>query len=716
SRTDGDGGHTTVRFDPIMTIGSGAGCSLLERVTAIQDMVRGLSFGACVRSIASDLAQQLLDGTGGDANAVTAGLSLDLSDGLFATDSSIQLTRSNGVPVAVGRAEHVPALIGTGGTIARRILLTATDVESGDPVLVVASTTEPGCSVHAEPVILLEGAGFGRVDLDHAPVDAATTRSLADSASRARAMASIAEARLLLAHATIDLAQRVLAATVDHVTGRAFRSGYLADLQVVRHRLVEATGRARVAAEYVRSVTEDWEPADPTGATAAAMHVATAASEIVQSCAQLFGGSGYLTDNWISSARDDIAAAGLMLGDPNRLRDCLRDKICGVRTLPAIVSHGRAADEHASAGIWEDVAPKIAQWDPDSTIPREAYRLFGRAGLTGLTVPVEYGGRGLEQWQALSVLREAMRFGLTGLCTSIGAQSAIALPLLLAHGTKQQRDTYVRGIVSGELVAGVALTEDNGGSDLVNTVQTRAEPVDSGWVINGHKAFVTNGPIADVILVLARTNRTAGALGMTLFAVPAQAPGCQRLPPLSTTVLRSSPTGRVVLQDCRVSRDALVGNVGYGLAYVSRIFDVERLMVAALAVAAARACVEQTRDCLSAEHGIDAHIAAELIDANVELAACDRFVERVVRHSAASGVVRLDPLIAKSTVVDLAQQVIRRCRRMVGTRILARAVLARLVADAAVFSVYGGTSETVRDAAAALILSGATRSLEPSDG
>jgi alkylation response protein AidB-like acyl-CoA dehydrogenase len=708
--------HTTVRFDPDMTTDSGAGHSLPERITAIQNMVRELSLGACVRSIAGGLAQQLLDSAGGDANAVTTGLSPDLSEGLFATNSSIQLIRCDGMQVAVGRAEHVPALIETGGTVADRVLLTAADVESGNPVLVVASTGGQDCSVHAEPNVLLAGAGFGRVDLDHTPVDVATIRSLADPAWRTRVTACIAEARLLIAHAAIELAQRVIAVTVDHVTRRAFRSGRLADLQVVRHRLVEATGRARVATEYAWSVTDDWERADPArSAAAVAMHVATAVGEIVESCAQLFGGSGYLTDNWISSARDDIAVAGLMLGDPDRLRDCLRDKRCGGRALPAATSRQHAADERLSADIWRDVAPEIASWDANSTLPREAYKLFGRAGLTGLTVPVEYGGQGLEQWQALSVLREAMRFGLTGLCTSIGAQSAIALPLLLAHGTNQQRETYVRGIVSGELVAGVALTEDSGGSDLVNTVRTRAEPVDSGWVINGQKAFVTNGPVADVILVLAYTNRAAGALGMTLFAVPAHAPGCQRLPPLSTTVLRSAPTGRVVLQDCQVPRDALIGSVGYGLAYVSRMFDVERLMVAALAAAAASACLEQTRDCLSAEDGLDPHIAAELIDAHLEAEVCDRFVERVVRHSTASGVARLDPLIAKSTVVDLAQHIIRRCRRIVGARILSREVLARLVADAAVFSVYGGTSETVRDAAAALILSGAARSAESSD-
>jgi alkylation response protein AidB-like acyl-CoA dehydrogenase len=131
-------------------------------------------------------------------------------------------------------------------------------------------------------------------------------------------------------------------------------------------------------------------------------------------------------------------------------------------------------------------------------------------------------------------------------------------------------------------------------------------------------------------------------------------------------------------------------------------------------VAAASACLEQTGDCLTMENGLDPHIAAELIDAHLEVEACDRSVERVVRHSTASGAARLDPLIAKSTVVDIAQQIIRRCRRIVGARILSREVLTRLTADAAVFSVYGGTSETVRDAAAALILSGAARAVESS--
>lgn len=698
-----------------MTIDSSVGHSLPERVTAIQNTVQGLSFGACVRSIAAGLAQQLLDDDDGHANAVTAALSWDLSGGLFATNSSIQLIRCDGMQLAIGRAEHVPALIETGGTVTDRVLLTAIDIQSSEQVLVVASARGPGCNVHAEPIAFPQEAGFGRVDFDHTPVDVATTRSLADPVWHARAVACIAEARLLMAHATIELAQRVIEVTVDHVTRRAFRSGRLADLQVVRHRLVEATGRARVAAEYAWSVTDDWGRADPAKGAAVAMCVSTAINEIGESCAQLFGGSGYLTDNWISSARDDIAAAGLMLGDPDRLRDCLRDNLSKGQTLPDLASSERAADERDNANLWREVAPEVARWDAKSTLPREAYTLFGRAGLTGLTVPVEYGGQGLEQWQALSILREAMRFGLAGLCTSIGAQTAIALPLLLAHGTKQQRETYVRGIASGELVAGVALTEDGGGSDLVTTVRTWAEPFESGWVINGQKAFVTNGPIADVILVLARTNRAAGALGMTLFAVPAHTPGCHRLPPLSMTVLHSSPTGRVVLQDCRVPRDALVGSIGYGLAYVSRVLDVERFMVAALAVAAASACLEQTRDCLSVEHRIDPHIAAELIDAHLEVEACDRFVERVVKRFAASGVTRLDPLIAKSTVVDLAQHTIRRCRQIVGARVLSREVLQRLVADAAVFSVYGGTSETVRDAAAALIVGGAAGPMESSD-
>jgi acyl-CoA dehydrogenase len=703
------------RYEPVVVSDSGAAHSLPQRATAIQNMVRDLPFGACVRSIAGGLAQQLLNDPSGAANALTASAFPDLSGGLFATTSSVQLISRDGKQIVVGRAEHVPALLEPGGTITDRVLLTATDVESGHPVLVVASTGAPGCSVHTEPIVPLEGAGFGRVDLDHTPADLATARSLADPAWHARVIACIAEARLLMAHATIALAQRVIAVTVDHVTGRAFRSGRLADLQVIRHRLVEATGRARVAAEYAWSVTDDWRRADPARAAAVAMHAATAVSDIGESCAQLFGGSGYLSDNWISSARDNVAAAGLLLGDLDRLRDCLRHK-SSERQIPRDVAKlGRAADQCGSADLWQRVAPTITRWDPKSTLPHEAYKLLGRAGLTGLTVPVEYGGQGLEQWHALSVLREAMRFGLAGLCTSIGAQSAIALPLLLMHGTKQQRETYVRGIASGELVAAVAVTEDSGGSDLVNAVRTWAEPSDSGWIINGEKAFVTNGPIADIVLVLARTNRAAGALGMTLFAVPAHSPGCHGLPPLSTTVLHNSPTGRVVFHDCRVTHDALVGRVGYGLAYVSRVLNLERLMVAALAVAAASACIEQTSDCLGAEHAMDPHIAAELIDARLEVEACDRFVERVVKRPAASAVARLDPLIAKSTVVDLAQQVIRRCRRIVGARILSREVLQRLVADAAVFSVYGGTSETVRDAAAALIVSGAAGSLESRD-
>nr|AFP87520.1 acyl-CoA dehydrogenase [Streptomyces sp. CNQ-418] len=232
----------------------------------------------------------------------------------------------------------------------------------------------------------------------------------------------------------------------------------------------------------------------------------------------------------------------------------------------------QAAYRHTLAAVRD----RFAEPTKGEFFDREGWRFLGDQGLLGLSIPTEYGGGGLG---ALDTARHVEALGLgcadTGLVFGASAHLfACAMPLA-AFGTETARNTYLPGMASGALIAGNAMTEDGAGSD-VSRLATTATETRGGYLLNGTKSFVTNGPISDVYITYATTDPYAGHLGITGFVVPADADGVTPGPAFEKTGLTSVPAGTVTFDNCFVPREGMLGVPGQGGAIFQHSMGWER--------------------------------------------------------------------------------------------------------------------------------------------
>ncbi|KPI31810.1 Isovaleryl-CoA dehydrogenase [Actinobacteria bacterium OV320] len=380
---------------------------------------------------------------------------------------------------------------------------------------------------------------------------------------------------------------------------------------------------------------------------------------------------------------------------------------------PPVLDPGSPAafNESARALADAEITPNLAHWERQGSVSRSLFEAMGRAGVFGIGVAVEHGGLGLDLAHGISFVRAVMREPAAGVCTSLSVLTHLVAPLLARHGTPGQRDRWLRPVLAGRCVASVALTEPGGGSDLVRAVATTARPEPDGWLLQGEKTFITNAPLADVLLVLARTTPGTSALGLTLFLVPADLPGIV-ITPLATAGLHASPTGRVSFEDCRLPREAVLGRPGLAMVLLAGILPEERLAIAAGALACARWALERTARLLGASD----QAMPELAWWDAEIEAAETFVDAAAERIGGPQD-QLDAALAKTAGARLAQRVVQDCARLSGPGAYrddepAPAMLSAL-RDVRVLSVYGGSCETVRDTAAAELLRGA---LTPTQG
>jgi isovaleryl-CoA dehydrogenase len=237
----------------------------------------------------------------------------------------------------------------------------------------------------------------------------------------------------------------------------------------------------------------------------------------------------------------------------------------------------------------QKVAPRAKAIDAAQTFPSESWAEAAELGLLGASAPTEHGGAGLGLIELCVVGEE-----LAAVCVSTAAtvlhQADMVVGRIARHGSEEQRRRWLPGLIDGSLVGCLAMTEPEAGSDVMS-MRTRAERVEGGWRLNGTKTFITNGPVADLALVYARTGEP-GSRELGLFAVPADAPGFSRGKKFSKMGWRGSPTGELLLDDCEVGPEALIGEPGGGRAILLEGLDSERVLMAAESVGIAQGALE----------------------------------------------------------------------------------------------------------------------------
>ena len=262
-----------------------------------------------------------------------------------------------------------------------------------------------------------------------------------------------------------------------------------------------------------------------------------------------------------------------------------------IRANYSLTSEQRQIVDHVDRVSREVLHPLQARMDAEDWWPDDLFKQMGELGLLGITAPEEMGGSGQNEFtQAL--VSEVISKWNPAVGLSHGAHDNLCLNNLLRNGSEEQVKKYVPGLCSGDLVGALGLTEPGAGSDALGSMATTARRDGDDYIINGSKIYITNGPIADVVLLYAKTDKSKGAKGISAFIIETDNPGFKVAQKLDKMGFRGSPTGELVFDEGRVPASAMVGAENSGVSVVMSGLDLERAMVTSVCVGMAERALE----------------------------------------------------------------------------------------------------------------------------
>ena len=369
-------------------------------------------------------------------------------------------------------------------------------------------------------------------------------------------------------------------------------------------------------------------------------------------------------------------------------------------TLPYTDEH-HALRETARRFIEREIKPHYAQWEKDGAVPRELYRSAGKLGLLLTAIPEEYGGGGGDFLFAHVVHEELGFAGATG--PQFGLHSDIVAPYILHNGSEAQKKTWLPRMASGETITGIGMTEPGTGSDLAG-VRTTARRDGDEWVIKGQKIFISNGQIADLFIVVAKTDASKGAHGISLFLVEADRKGFARGRNLEKAGMSAQDTSELFFDDVRVPAGNLLGEEGQGFRYLMTELPQERLLVAITAVAAAEEAVRLAVEYTEERHAFGKPISSlqntrfKLAECKTETTVGRAFLEQCIAKHLKGELDTTEASMAKWWCTEMQFRVADTCLQLFGGYgYMKEYPISRLWADARVQRIYGGTTEIMKE-------------------
>ncbi len=356
--------------------------------------------------------------------------------------------------------------------------------------------------------------------------------------------------------------------------------------------------------------------------------------------------------------------------------------------------------------VAKEITPFHEQWEVDGQVSRDVWLAAGKAGLLGTDVPEEYGGGGVDDFRYNAILTEELvAAGISG--PGFPLQNDVVAPYLLRLATEEQKQRWLPGFCSGEIITAIAMTEPGTGSDLQG-IQTTARRDGAGsnpdWILNGSKTFITNGIMSDLVIVVAKTDPEAGSQGFSLLVVERGMAGFERGRRLKKVGLKAQDTAELSFTDVRVPAENVLGELGKGFVYLMQNLPQERLSIAVGAAAGIEAALRLTLDYVKERKAFGKPVAAfqntrfELAEMDTEASVTRAFVDRCISEHVAGRLSIQDAAKAKWWSSDVLKRVVDRCVQLHGGYgYMLEYPIARAFLDSRVQSIYGGTNEIMKE-------------------
>jgi alkylation response protein AidB-like acyl-CoA dehydrogenase len=336
-------------------------------------------------------------------------------------------------------------------------------------------------------------------------------------------------------------------------------------------------------------------------------------------------------------------------------------------------------------------------------IDRALWRALGEQGFLGFMVPERWGGAGTDDFRFNAVLGEELAKHGLALASSIGIHTDVVAPYLLELTTDEQKDRWLPGFCTGELVTAIGMTEPGAGSDLA-ALTTTATPTADGWMLNGQKTFITNGASADLAIVAARTTPGSGSRGITLFGVEAGTDGFDRGRPLDKLGQPEADTAELFFSDVHVTQADVIGEVDRGFYHMMERLPRERLSTAIVNLAHATAVAEVTLDyakertAFGQAIGTFQHNRFTLAELFTKLDVARAYVDTVLSDYVVGRLDPVDAAKAKWWSADVQNDVIDACLQLHGGYgYMRESSVGRAWIDARVTRIWAGSNEIMKE-------------------
>ena len=352
-----------------------------------------------------------------------------------------------------------------------------------------------------------------------------------------------------------------------------------------------------------------------------------------------------------------------------------------------------------------EIAPHHAEWEEQGYVDRAVWNKAGDNGFLCTSMPEEYGGAGADKLYSVIQMEELARGGFTGL--GYGLHSEIVAPYILHYGTEEQKKKYLPKLASGEMIGAIAMSEPAAGSDLQGVKSTAIKQADGSYLLNGSKTFITNGWHADLVVVVAKTNPTAGAKGTSLLIVERGMKGFEVGKRLKKLGLKAQDTSELFFDNVVVPADNLLGGPpqeNRGFICLMEQLPWERLQIAITAVAAAQAAIDWTVAYVKERKVFGQAVASyqntryTLAEAQTEVQVARVFVDKCTELLMEGKLDTATASMAKYWTTDLQCKVMDECLQLHGGYgYMWEYPITRAYADARVQRIYGGTNEIMKE-------------------